>query len=183
MADLDTMHSIIEKEKGRLDIVFANAGIGTFVPLDSITEKQFDELFNINVKGVLFTVQKVLPLISEGGSIILNGSVSSIKAYPTTSLLSASKAAVRSFARCWTVDLKERKIRVDILNPGAIPTTAWDKAGFSDEMKKTMNADFLSAIPMNRFGMSDEIAKVAVFLASSDITGIELFVDGGMAQI
>ncbi|CAF1275268.1 unnamed protein product [Didymodactylos carnosus] len=186
MADLDTMHSIIEKEKGRLDIVFANAGIGTFVPLGSITEKQFDELFNINVKGVLFTVQKVLPLISEGGSIILNGSVSSIKGHPTASLLSASKAAVRSFARCWTVDLKERKIRVNTLSPGAIPTAAWDKSGFSDEMKKIMNVDLLSAIPMNRFGTSDEIAKVAVFLASSDssyITGIELFVDGGMAQI
>jgi NAD(P)-dependent dehydrogenase (short-subunit alcohol dehydrogenase family) len=139
MADLDIMYNVIEKGKGRLDIVFANAGIGTFVPLGSITEKQFDELFNINVKGVLFTVQKVLPLMSDGGSVILNGSVSSIKGLAATSLISASKAAVRSFARCWTVDLKERKIRVNTLSPGAIPTSGWDKTGFSEDMKKNNN--------------------------------------------
>jgi NAD(P)-dependent dehydrogenase (short-subunit alcohol dehydrogenase family) len=173
MADLDIMYNVIEKGKGRLDIVFANAGIGTFVPLGSITEKQFDELFNINVKGVLFTV-------------ILNGSVSSIKGHAATSLVSASKAAVRSFARCWTVDLKERKIRVNTLSPGAIPTSGWDKIGFSEDMKKTITTSVLPTIPMNRFGTSDEIAKAAVFLASDDssyITGIELFVDGGMGQI
>ena len=187
MADNDTVYNVIAKEKGRLDIVFANAGIGTFVPLGSITEQQFDDLFNINVKGVLFTVQKVLPLIPNSGSIILNGSVSSIKGHAASSLLGASKAALRSFARCWTVDLKERKIRVNTLSPGAIPTSAWDKAGFNDEAKNTaMVASFLAEIPMNRFGTSDEIAKAAVFLASDDssyITGIELFVDGGMAQI
>jgi NAD(P)-dependent dehydrogenase (short-subunit alcohol dehydrogenase family) len=186
MADLDIMYNVIEKGKGRLDIVFANAGIGTFVPLGSITEKQFDELFNINVKGVLFTVQKVLPLMSDGGSVILNGSVSSIKGLAATSLISASKAAVRSFARCWTVDLKERKIRVNTLSPGAIPTSGWDKTGFSEDMKKTITTSLLPTIPMNRFGTSDEIAKAAVFLASDDssyITGIELFVDGGMGQI
>jgi NAD(P)-dependent dehydrogenase (short-subunit alcohol dehydrogenase family) len=186
MADLDIMYNVIDKEKGRLDIVFANAGIGTFVPLGSITEKQFDELFNINVKGVLFTVQKVLPLMSDGGSVILNGSVSSIKGHAATSLISASKAAVRSFARCWTVDLKERKIRVNTLSPGAIATPAWDKIGFSEDMKNTITTSVLPTIPMNRFGTSDEIAKAAVFLASDDssyITGIELFADGGMGQI
>ncbi|CAF2965294.1 unnamed protein product [Rotaria sp. Silwood2] len=186
LTDLDKLCEIIQKDKGRLDIVFANAGTGIFIPLGAITENQFDEIFNINVKGVLFTVQKTLPLMVDGGSIILNGSVLSIKGHHAASLLSATKAAVRSFARTWAVDLKERKIRVNTISPGAIETPGLNKVGFDEEEKKKVVSGFLSAIPMKRFGTADEIAKAVVFLASDDssyITGIELSVDGGVAQV
>lgn len=186
MADLDKMFDIIEREKGRLNIVFSNAGAGAFMPFGSITEEHFDNIFNVNVKGMLFSVQKVLPLIVNGGSIILNGGASSVKALPAASVLCATRAASRSFARCWSVDLKERQIRVNIVSPGAIDTSAWGKLGLNEEQKKTFISQTLSALPIHRFGTAEEVAKAVLFLASSDssyITGVELFVDGGLAQI
>ena len=186
MDDIDKLYALITKEKGRLDILFANAGVNDGAPLEAITEDLFDRVFNINVKGVLFTVQKALPIFADGGSIILNGSVASIKAYATNSVYSATKAAVRSFARCWTVDLKERKIRVNCVSPGPIDTPMMRRVGSTDEEKKAIEDLLKGATVMNRIGTSDEVAKAVVFLASDDssyITGIELFVDGGLAQI
>jgi NAD(P)-dependent dehydrogenase (short-subunit alcohol dehydrogenase family) len=186
LADLDKLYSVIKKEKGHLDILFANAGGGEFAPLGSITEKHFDDIFNGNVKGVLFTVQKALPIFKDGGSIILNASIVSVKGNPAFSVYSATKAAVRSFARCWTVDLKERKIRVNALSPGPIDTPGLQGSGKTEEEIKVFVAAMEAGAPMNRLGTPDEIAKAAVFLASDDssyITGIELFVDGGTAQI
>ena len=184
--DIDKLYALIKKEKGRLDVLFANAGVNDGAPLEAITEALFDHVFNINVKGVLFTVQKALPIFADGGSIILNGSVASIKAYATNSVYSATKAAVRSFARCWTVDLKERKIRVNCVSPGPIDTPMMRRVGSTDEEKKAIEDLLKGATVMNRVGTSDEVAKAVVFLASDDssyITGIELFVDGGLAQI
>ncbi|CAF3747656.1 unnamed protein product [Rotaria sp. Silwood1] len=186
MADLDNLYNVIQKEKGQLHIVVANAGVSLTAPLGSITEKQFDDSFNINVKGVLFTVQKVLPMLVDGGSIILMGSVSSIKGHPNVSIYSASKAAVRSFARCWAVDLKERNIRVNILSPGSIDTAMFRGVVNGEGIKTTFITDIIATVPMNRLGTPDETAKAAVFLASDDssyVTGIELFVDGGRGQI
>ncbi|CAF0999182.1 unnamed protein product [Didymodactylos carnosus] len=186
MADLDRLYSLIQKEKGRLDILFVNAGGGTFAPLGSITEEHFDDTFNLNVKGVLFTVQKVLPIFTDGGSIILNGSIVSVKGLFATSIYSAAKAALRSFARCWTVDLKERKIRVNVLNPGPIDTPLFRSLGSTEKEKRAFVAGMAAGTAMNRVGEPDEIATAVVFLASDDssyVTGIELFVDGGAAQI
>jgi NAD(P)-dependent dehydrogenase (short-subunit alcohol dehydrogenase family) len=186
MADLDKLYSVIKKEKGHLDILFANAGGGDFAPLGSVTEKLFDDTFNLNVKGVLFTVQKALPIFKDGGSIILTASIATVKETPTLSVYFASKAAVRSFARCWSVDLKERKIRVNALSPGAIDTSALRAIGKNEEETKQYIAGWIAGTPMNRLGTSEEVAKAVVFLASDDssyITGIELFVDGGAAQI
>lgn len=186
MADLDKLYGIIQKEKGRLNIVFANAGIGPTSPLASITEKHFDDLINVNVKCVLFTIQKALPLLVDGGSIILNASVSSIKAAPGMSVYCATKAAVRSFARSWTVDLKERNIRVNTISPGPVETSVLTGFASNPQENKQLVDFFKSVSPMNRIGTPDEIAKAVVFLASNDssyITGIELFVDGGLAQI
>ncbi len=180
MADLDRLFGIIQQEQGRLNVIFANAGVGEFAALGSITEEHFDKTFNINVKGTLFTVQKALPLLPDGASIILNASIVSITGTPAFSVYSATKAAVRSFARNWILDLKERQIRVNAISPGVIPTPSYDNLGLKDE-------DFpISAIPLGRVGTTTEIAKAAVFLASDDssyVNGIELFVDGGMAQI
>ncbi|CAF1106192.1 unnamed protein product [Rotaria magnacalcarata] len=167
-------------------ILFANAGVFEIALLGSITEKHFDDLFNINVKGVLFTVQKALPILTNGGSIILNASIYSIKGFPARSVYSATKAALRSFARCWSVDLKERKIRVNALSPGPTYTRSFANVGNNEEEHKQMMAAVESQTVMNRFGTPDEIAKAVVFLASDDssfVTGIELFIDGGMAQI
>ncbi|CAF2762069.1 unnamed protein product [Rotaria sp. Silwood2] len=186
MADLDKLYSVIQKEKGRLDILFVNAAAGSFAALGSITEKNFDDTFNVNVKGALFAVQKALPIFTNGGSIILNGSVAAVKGGSGCSIYAASKAALRSFARCWTVDLKERKIRVNIVHPGPIDTPGLRRLGNSEEENKTIRARLAAATVMNRIGMPDEVAKVVVFLASDDssyVTGIQLFVDGGLAQI
>ena len=186
LADLDKLYDVIKKEKDHLDILFANAGIYELAPFGSITEQHFDSLFDINVKGVLFTVQKALPLLVDGASIILNASVLSMKGLPGASVYSATKAAVRSFARTWTTDLKERKIRVNALSPGPIETSLFSNC-FSNEQEKQNIFSWLGAqTAMGRMGVVDEIAKAAVFLASNDssyITGIELFVDGGMGQI
>jgi NAD(P)-dependent dehydrogenase (short-subunit alcohol dehydrogenase family) len=186
LADLDRLYAKVKQEKGRIDVLFANAGGGEFQPLGQITEAHFDKMFNINVKGLLFTVQKALPLFQDGGSIILNASIVSIKGMPAFSVYSATKAAVRSFARSWTVDLKDRKIRVNALSPGPIETPALDGLAKSADEVKQLKAGLASGVPLGRMGQPDEIAKVAVFLASDDasfVTGIELFVDGGMAQI
>ena len=164
MADLDRLYDLIKKEKGRLDILFANAAIFETEPIGSITEKQFDDTFNINVKGLLFTVQKALPIFVDSGSIILNASIGSVKEYPNESVYSASKAAVWSFARCWTVDLKERRIRVNAVSPGPIDTPILRNAGNTEEEKKAYVDACAAATTMNRRGTPDEVAKPWYFL-------------------
>jgi NAD(P)-dependent dehydrogenase (short-subunit alcohol dehydrogenase family) len=186
LADLDRLYATIEQEQGRLDVIFANAGVGEFAPLGSITEEHFDKIFNTNVKGLLFTVQKALPLMPEGASVILNASTTSIKGTPAFSVYSATKAAVRSFARNWILDLKDRQIRVNALSPGVTPTPGYNLLGLSEEQLKAFVESMASTIPLGRVGKPDEIAKAVVFLASDDssfVNGIELFVDGGVAQI
>ncbi|MEH2117763.1 SDR family oxidoreductase [Nostoc sp.] len=186
LADLDRLFTTIKQEQGHLDIIFANAGGGQIAPLGAITEEDFDKTFNINVKGLLFTVQKALPLLPEGASIILNASTTSIKGTPAFSVYSATKAAVRSFARNWILDLRERKIRVNAISPGVVPTPGYDHLGLNDQQLQEFVDSQASAIPLGRVGKPDEIAKAVVFLASADssfVNGIELFVDGGMAQI
>jgi len=181
LADLDRLYETIKVEKGRIDILFANAGVYEAGTLGEISEAHFDKIFNVNVRGLLFSVQKALPLIVEGGSIILNGSVGGSKGFASFSVYNATKAAVRSFARNWILDLKPRKIRVNVLSPGMIETPGLDV--WRDEEGKK---GFINMIPMRRIGEADEIGKTAVFLASDDssyVTGIELFVDGGVAQI
>ncbi len=186
LADLDRLYAQIKVEKKRLDVVFANAGVGSFAPLGSISEEQYDQTFNINVKGLLFTVQKALPLMSEGGSIILNASIVSIKGLPALSVYSATKAAVRSFARTWTLDLKDRKIRVNALSPGSIYTPGVAGLAQTEEQRQALYAQLSAMAPLGRMGQPEEIAKAAVFLASDDasyVAGIEFFVDGGAAQV
>jgi NAD(P)-dependent dehydrogenase (short-subunit alcohol dehydrogenase family) len=186
LADLDRLYAAVKERKGRVDVLFANAGFGRLAPLGAITEEHFDTQFNVNVKGLLFTVQKALPLFADGGSILLNASIVSVKGMGAFSVYSATKAAVRSFARTWTVDLKDRKIRVNVISPGPIETPGIDGIGLTDEQVREFKAGVVAGVPMGRMGDPDEIAKAAVFLASDDssfVTGIELFVDGGMAQI
>jgi NAD(P)-dependent dehydrogenase (short-subunit alcohol dehydrogenase family) len=180
LADLDRLYETVKKEKGRIDVLFASAGTGEFAPIGEVTEEHFDKTFGVNVRGTLFTVQKALPLFSNGGSIIMNGSIASVKGFPAFGVYNASKAAVRSFARTWTVDLKARNIRVNVLSPGTIDTPALEG------MPREKLDEFTSLIPRGTMGRPEEIATVALFLASSDssfVTGIELFVDGGVAQI
>ena len=186
LADLDKLYAAVKAKTGRIDILFANAGIAELAPLGEITEQDYDRMFNINVKGLLFTVQKALPLIPSGGSIILNASIVASKGNPASSVYSATKAAVRSFARTWTMDLKERKIRVNAVSPGPIETPAYDRIAKSGPAGKQMLESIVNRVPMGRFGQPDEIARATVFLASDDstfVTGIELFVDGGAAQV
>ncbi|MGB6590357.1 MAG: SDR family oxidoreductase [Candidatus Nitrosopolaris sp.] len=180
LADLDRLYETVKQQKGRIDVLFANAGVAEFVPLGSISESHFDKIFSVNVKGLLFTVQKALPLFQDGGSIILTASGATSKAAPALSVYSATTAAIRSFARSWTVDLKNRKIRVNAISPGVIETP------MSAELSEQMKTFLVSTTPLGRMGHPDEIAKAVAFLASDDssyITGIELFVDGGLAQI
>jgi len=183
LGDLDRLFTQIKREKGKLDIVFANAGGAKYAPLGSITEELYDSIFDINVKGLLFTVQKALPLLPDGASIILNASVAGSTApSPEWSVYNATKAAVRSFARSWTTDLKERRIRVNAVSPGYTDTPPWHSREGAEERIKTISNN----IPLGRFGTPDEVAKAVVFLASDDasyITGTELFVDGGFAQV
>ncbi len=186
LADLDALYAQIEQEKGRLDVLFVNAGGGSFAPLGQITEEQFDSTFNTNVKGVLFTVQKALPLIPDGGAIVLNASIVSVQGVPSFSVYAASKAAVRSFARGWTNDLKDRKIRVNVVSPGPIDTPGLTGLTQTEEQKSALYAQLASTVPLGRVGQPEEIAKAAMFLASDDasfIAGIELFVDGGAVQV
>ncbi len=187
LADLDRLYETVKREKGRIDVLFANAGISTpRAPLGEIREQDFDKIFDINVKALLFTVQKALPLFTSGGSILLNASIVGSKGLPTTSVYSASKAAVRSFARTWTMDLKARKIRVNAISPGPIDTPLLSPSNQTEEQSRQRKEAFAAAVPMGRLGRADEIAHAAVFLASDDssfITGAEIFVDGGLAQV
>jgi NAD(P)-dependent dehydrogenase (short-subunit alcohol dehydrogenase family) len=186
LGDLDRLFAQIKREKGKLDIVFANAGAAKYAPFGKITEDLFDSIFNTNVKGLLFTVQKALPLLPYGASIILNASIVASKGLPANSVYSATKAAVRSFARTWTTDLKDRRIRVNAVSPGSIDTPGLSDLLASSETGQQRLKMISTVVPLGRLGTPDEIAKAVVFLASDDasyITGTELFVDGGFAQV
>ena len=186
LGDLDRLFAQIKREKGKLDIVFANAGVAKYAPLGSITEELYDSIFDINVKGLLFTVQKALSLLPDGASIILNASIVASKGFSSNSVYSATKAAVRSFARTWTTDLKDRRIRVNAVSPGSTDTPGLSDLLASSEVGEQRKKMIANTVPLGRFGTPDEIAKAVVFLASDDasyITGIELFVDGGIAQV
>jgi len=186
LGDLDRLFATIKQQKGRLDIVFANAGIAKYATLGTIDEEHFDSIFNGNVKGMVFTVQKALPLMPDGASVILNASVVGSKGLPSNSVYAATKAAVRSFARTWTTDLKSRRIRVNAISPGPIDTEGLRELLGSSQAGQDRLNSIGTTVPLGRLGTGDEIAKAAVFLASEDstfITGIELFVDGGFAQV
>jgi len=186
LRDLDRLFAQIKGEKDKLDIVFANASIAKYGAFGEITEDLYDSIFNINVKGVLFTVQKALPLLADGASIILNASIVASKGLPANSVYSATKAAVRSFARTWTTDLKARRIRVNAVSPGATDTPGLTDLLASADVGEERLQMISNTVPLGRFGTPDEIAKAVVFLASDDssyITGTELFVDGGFAQV
>ena len=186
LADLDRLYTVIQEQKGRLDVVFANAGGGSLSPLGQISEEQFDTTFSTNVKGVVFTVQKALPLMGGGGTIILNASTTSIKGTPAFSIYSATKAAVRNLARSWALDLKGRGIRINVISPGVVPTPGYDGLGLSKEQIQGFVDAQAATIPLGRVGTTDEIARVVVFLASEDsafVNAVELFVDGGMTQV
>jgi len=186
LGDLDRLFAQIKREKGKLDVVFANAGVAKYAPFGKITEELYDSIFNINVKGLFFTVQKALPLLPDGASIILNASVVGSKGLAANSVYSATKAAVRSFARTWTTDLKDRRIRVNAVSPGPIETPGLNNLVASSEAGRQRMAAISTTVPLGRLGRPDEIAKAVLFLASDDssyITGTELFVDGGFAQV
>jgi NAD(P)-dependent dehydrogenase (short-subunit alcohol dehydrogenase family) len=180
LADLDRLYDTVKREKGRIDVLFASAGTGELAAIGEVTEEHFDRIFGLNVRGTLFTVQKALPLFRDGGSIIINGSIAGVKGFPSFGVYSASKAALRSFARTWTVDLKARNIRVNVLSPGTIDTP------ILEGLPKEKMDSFISLIPRGTMGRPEEIATAALFLASSDssfVTGSELSVDGGVGQI
>ena len=186
LEDLDRLYAVVKEKHGHIDILFANAGAGTVAPLAAATEAHFDQTFDVNVKGLFFTVQKALPLFKDGGSIILNSSVANVRGDPAFTVYAASKAAVRSFARGWTMELKDRKIRVNSMSPGPIETPALEKAGLTAEQVEQAAAQFASQVPLGRRGKPEEIAAAVVFLASDEssyITGVDLPVDGGMAQV
>jgi NAD(P)-dependent dehydrogenase (short-subunit alcohol dehydrogenase family) len=186
LADLDRVFVAIAERHGRLDVLFANAGGGSLAPLGTITEEHFDRIFATNVRGLLFTVQKALPLMPPGSSIVLNASTASVKGTPAFSVYSASKAAVRSFARNWAIDLKDRKIRVNAISPGVVPTPAYDGLGLTAAQVQEFVDVQVATIPLGRVGTPEEIASAVLFLASGEssfVNGIELFADGGMAQI
>lgn len=184
--DLDRLFAQIKREKGTLDVVFANAGIAKYARLGTITEEFYDSIFDINVKGVVFTVQKALPLLPDGASIVLNSSIVGSKGLPSNSVYSATKAAIRSFARTWTTDLKDRHIRVNAISPGSIDTPGLSDLLASSETGEERKRMIEKLTPLGRLGAPDEIANAVVFLASGDssyVSGIELFVDGGFAQV
>ena len=187
LEDLDRLYAVVKEKHGHIDVLFANAGAGTIAPLAMATEAHFDQTFDVNVKGLFFTVQKALPLFKDGGSIILNSSVSNVLGLPGFSAYAASKAAVRNFARAWTMELKDRKIRVNSMSPGPIETPALETTtGLTAEQAEQAAAQFSSQIPMGRRGKPEEIAAAVTFLASEEssfITGVDLAVDGGMAQV
>jgi NAD(P)-dependent dehydrogenase (short-subunit alcohol dehydrogenase family) len=187
LSDLDRLYDIVKQRKDHIDVLFANAGLGESRPLDQITEDHFDNTFDVNVKGTLFTVQKALPLMPAGASIVINASIASVKGIPAMSVYSATKAALRSFARSWSADLKDRRIRVNVVSPGMIVTPIFKNGlGMDDNQIEEMKAQYSASAPLGRPGTPDEIAKAVVFLASNDssyITGTELFVDGGWGQI
>ena len=185
-ADLDRLFGQIQHEKGRLDVLFANAGVARYAPLGKITEELYDSIFVVNVKGLLFTVQKARPLMPDGASIVLNASIVGSKGFPANSVYRATKAAVRSFARTWTTEPKDRRIRVNAVSPGPIDTPGLNELLTSSEAGQQRAKMIAATVPLGRLGRADEIAKAVVFLASDDssyVTGIELFVDGGVAQV
>jgi len=187
MSDLDRLYEVIKEQAGRLDVLFANAGGGEFAPLGQVTEAHVDKWLGINIKGTLFTVQKALPLMPDGASIVLNGSMVSCKGTPAFGVYAATKAAIRSFARTWSVDLRERRIRVNVVAPGVVVTPGYkNELGMTEEQIKQFVDNASAATPLGRAGTPDEIAKAVLFLASGDssyVNGIEMFVDGGAAQI
>lgn len=187
LSDLDHLFATIKETKGRLDILFANAGGGAFVPLEQVTEDHFDKYFGINVKGTLFTVQKALPLMSAGASIVLNGSMVSIKGVPAFGVYAATKAALRSFARTWALEFRDRNIRVNVVAPGTVVTPGYkSELGLTDEQIEEFKTQAAANTPLGRTGTPDEIAAVVLFLASDEssfVNGVELFADGGAAQI
>jgi NAD(P)-dependent dehydrogenase (short-subunit alcohol dehydrogenase family) len=186
LEDLDRLFAVVKEKHGHIDILFANAGWGEVAPLETATEAHFDKTFDLNVKGTFFTAQKAIPLLKDGGSIILTSSVANVRGDAEFTAYSASKAAVRCFARGWTVELKNRKIRVNSMSPGPIETPALEKAGLTAEQAEQAAAQFASQVPLGRRGKPEEIAAVVVFLASDEssyITGVDLAVDGGMAQV
>jgi NAD(P)-dependent dehydrogenase (short-subunit alcohol dehydrogenase family) len=186
LEDLDRLYAVVKEKHGHIDVLFANAGGGTIAPLATSTEAQFDQTFDVNVKGLFFTVQKALPLFKDGGSIILTSSSANELGVPGFTAYAASKAAVRSFARGWTMELKDRKIRVNSMSPGPIETPALENAGLPPEQVEQAVAGFTSQVPVGRRGKPEEVAAAVVFLASDEssyITGVDLAVDGGMAQV
>jgi NAD(P)-dependent dehydrogenase (short-subunit alcohol dehydrogenase family) len=186
LEDLDRLYAVVKEKHGHIDVLFANAGAGTIAPLAVATEAHFDQTFDVNVKGLFFTVQKALPLIKDGGSIILNSSVSNVMGVPGFTAYSASKAAVRSFARGWTMELKDRNIRVNSMSPGPIETPALENTGLTPEQIEQASAAWVSQVPLGRRGKPGEVAATVLFLASDEssyITGVDLAVDGGMAQV
>ncbi|WP_420139526.1 glucose 1-dehydrogenase [Sphingomonas sp.] len=186
LADLDRLYAVVKEKYGHIDLLFANAGWGEVAPLEAATEEHFDKTFDLNAKGTFFTVQKALPLFRDGGSIILTASVANVRGDPAFSAYAAAKAAVRTFARGWTVELKDRKIRVNSMSPGPIETPALEKVGLTAEQVEQAAAHFASQVPLGRRGKPEEVAAAVLFLASDEssyVTGIDLAVDGGMAQV
>lgn len=187
LGDLDGLFATIKEQKGRLDVLFANAGLGEFATLSQVTEEHYDKTFNVNVRGTLFTVQKALPLMPDGGAVVVNASMVSVKGFPAFGVYSASKAALRSFVRTWANELKDRKIRVNAVSPGTVITPGYSTGlGMSDEQLREFEAQAAASTPLGRAGTPDEIARAVVFLASDDagyVNGIELFVDGGAVQV
>ena len=186
VGDLDRLFSTVKQLKGSIDVLFANAGVAEAAPLGEFTEEQYERVFGINVKGTLFTVQRALPLFSDGASVILTSSIVGSKGFAGRSVYSATKAALRSFARTWTTDVKDRRIRVNAVSPGYIDTPGLSgllaASGAAEQRRKTIS----NAVPLGRFGTPDEVANAVVFLASDDssyVTGTELFADAGVAQV
>jgi NAD(P)-dependent dehydrogenase (short-subunit alcohol dehydrogenase family) len=186
LEDLDRLFAVVKEKHGHIDVLFANAGWGEVAPLETATEAHFDKTFDLNVKGTFFTAQKALPLFKDGGSIILTSSVANVRGDSAFSAYAASKAAVRCFARGWTVELKDRKIRVNSMSPGPIETPALENAGLTAEQVEQVAAQFASEVPLGRRGKAEEVAAAVLFLASDEssyVTGVDLAVDGGMAQV
>ncbi len=186
LADLDRLYAEVKAKFGKIDVIFANAGIGEFGAIGAITEEHFDKIFGINVKGLLFTVQKALPLLVDGGAIVLNSSIANTKGMEAFGVYSATKAAVRSFARTWTSELKTRNIRVNVVSPGPIATPIFDTMGLSKEQIDEFGTHITTQVPLGRFGQPEEIAQAVLFLASSDssyVAGVDLYVDGGMVAV
>jgi NAD(P)-dependent dehydrogenase (short-subunit alcohol dehydrogenase family) len=186
LEDLDRLFAVVKEKHGHIDVLFANAGWGEVAPLETATEAHFDKTFDLNVKGTFFTAQKALPLFKDGGSIILTSSVANVRGDLAFSAYAASKAAVRCFARGWTVELKDRKIRVNSMSPGPIETPALENAGLTADQVKQAAAQFASEVPLGRRGQPEEVAAAVAFLASDEssyVTGVDLPVDGGMAQV
>src|SRR5579864_822678 len=186
LTDLDKLYKTVAEKFGRIDVLFANAGIAKFAPLAESTEALYDETFNINVKGVYFTIQKALPLLNDGASIIINSSVASESGVADTSIYSATKAAIRSFARTLTTELVGRGIRINVVSPGPIHTPIFGRNGLSQDQIDDVSRMLVSKVPMNRFGEPEEVADTVLFLASPEasyITGVDINVDGGMGQV